>query len=112
LRQWRETWPQVFETYWAILKERLPDKQGTGVFIRILQLCADYAEETLAEALEMALVCHCYNYDGVRELVRRVAEPERPDPADLSTHPTLASVSVPPPDLERFNQLLSAGGGS
>jgi transposase len=112
LRQWRETWPQVFETYWAVLKERLPDKQGTGVFIRILQLCADYAEETLAEALEMALVCHCYNYDGVRELVRRVAEPERPDPADLSTHPTLASVSVPPPDLERFNQLLSAGGGS
>jgi transposase len=112
LRQWRETWPQVFETYWAVLKERFPDNQGTGIFIRILQLCADYAEETLAEALEMALVCHCYNYDGVRELVRRVAEPKRPDPVDLSSHPTLASVSVPPPDLERFNQLLSVGGGS
>jgi len=112
LRQWRETWPQVFETYWAVLKERFPDNQGTGVFIRILQLCADYAEDTLAEALEMALVCHCYNYDGVRELVRRVAEPERPAPADLSSHPTLASVSVPPPDLGHFNQLLSLGGGS
>jgi hypothetical protein len=60
----------------------------------------------------MALVCHCYNYDGVRELVRRVAEPERPAPADLSSHPTLANLSVPLPDLECFNQLLSAGGGS
>lgn len=112
LRQWRETWPPVFETYWVVLKERFPDNQGTGVFIRILQLCADYAEDTLAEALEMALVCHCYNYDGVRELVRRVAEPQRPAPADLSSHPTLASVSVPPPDLRHFNQLLSLGGGS
>lgn len=112
LRQWRETWPQVFETYWAVLKERFPDNQGTGIFIRILQLCADYAEDTLAEAMEVALVCHCYNYDGVRELVRRVAEPERPAPADLSSHPTLANVSVPLPDLKRFNQLLSAGGGS
>lgn len=112
LRQWRETWPQVFETYWAVLKERFPDNQGTSVFIRILQLCADYAEDTLAEALEMALVCHCYNYDGVRELVRRVAEPARPAPADLSSHPTLASVSVPPPDLGHFNQLLPLGGGS
>ncbi|MCP5088194.1 MAG: IS21 family transposase [Rhodobacteraceae bacterium] len=109
LRQWRETWPPVFETYWTVLKERFPDHQGTGVFIRILQLCTDYAEETLAEALEMALVCHCYNYDGVRELVRRVAEPARPEPADLSSHPTLARVRVPPPDLGRFNQLLSAG---
>lgn len=70
LRQWRET-------YWAVLKEHYPKNQGTGIFIRILQLCADYTEDTLAEALEMALVCHCYNYDGVRELVRRVAEPER-----------------------------------
>jgi len=45
-------------------------------------------------------------------LVRRVAEPERPAPADLSSHPTLANLSVPLPDLERFNQLLSVGGGS
>jgi len=37
------------------LKERFPDYQNTGIFIQILQLCADYAEELLAEALELNL---------------------------------------------------------
>ncbi len=110
LKQWRATWPPVFETYWSALKERFPDNQGTGIFIRILQLCADYPEDALAEALRLALEARCFNYDGVRELVRRVVEPERPLPADLSSHHALARTTVPSPDLGHFNQLLSKGG--
>lgn len=110
LQQWRKTWPSVFETYWQVLKERLPGNQGTGIFIRILQLCADHPVEVLAEALETALTSHCYDYDSIRELVRRMVEPGTPPPVDLRSHPTLANVKVPAPDLGHFDQLLSLEG--
>jgi hypothetical protein len=110
IRRWRETWPQVFETYLAALKESRPGSDATQVFVRILRLCEDHSETVVAEALSQALAAHCYTYEGVRELVRRVAQPAPPPAADLSTRPQLATVHVPPPNLNQFNQLLAAGG--
>lgn len=112
LAVWRQHWPEVFNTYWAALKAHHPDQRGTKIFIQVLQLCQDYPEAVLAEALHQARACHCYQVDGVRELVRRKLEPTRPVPADLRAYPELAQVSVQPPDLLRFNQLLHPGGGS
>ena len=78
----------------------------------MLQLCGEYPEDALAAALEMALDGRCYQLDGVRELVRRQVEGERPGPADLQGYPELAAVTVAHPDLSRFNQLLLMGGES
>jgi transposase len=112
LKVWRQQWPAVFDTYWEALKAHHPDQQGTKTFIQVLQLCQDYPEEVLAEVLHQALDCHCYQVEGVRELLRRKMEPARPAPADLRAYPELVRVAVQPPDLQRFNQLLHPGGGS
>lgn len=112
LKAWRQQWPAVFDRYWEALKAHHPGQRGTKIFIQVLQLCQDYSEETLAGALHQALACHCYQVDGVRELVRRQMEPERPTPLDLRAYPELAAVSVPTPNLKHFNQLLTTGGGS
>lgn len=110
LKAWRQQWPAVFDRYWEALKAHYSGQRGTKVFIQVLQLCQDYTEETLASALDQALACHCYQVEGVRELVRRQAERPRPAPADLCAYPELAAVSVQLPDLQHFNQLLGSGG--
>lgn len=112
LQVWRQQWPAVFDRYWEALKAHHPGQRGTKVFIQVLQLCQDHSEEVLAAALHQALACHCYRVEGVRELLRRQTEPERPTPLDLRAYPELAAVSVPTPDLQHFNRLLTAGGGS
>jgi transposase len=111
IRQWRESWPPAFERYWAALQVRLPEGEWTTTFIRILQLCATYPEETLAQALDAALVHHCYSYDGVRELLRRQTQPAPPAPVNLADRPDLGRVQVTMPDLAQFNRLLPVGGG-
>jgi hypothetical protein len=112
IRQWRESWPPAFERYWRALQDRLPEAEYTQTFIRILQLCATYPEETVAQVLEGALSHHCYSYDGVRELLRRQTEPAAPPPVDLANRPDLNQVQVFMPDLAQFNRLLPVGGGS
>jgi transposase len=112
IRRWRESWPQAFETYLAALKQRQPGTESTPLFVRILRLCEDHPESVVAEALHQALAAHCYTYDGVRELLRRVAQPAPPPAADLSARPRLAAVHVSPPNLSQFNQLLAQGGAA
>jgi transposase len=112
IRQWRQTWPAAFERYWAALQARLPEAEQTRTFIQVLQLCATYTEETVALALEAALVHHCYSYDGVRELLRRQMEPAPPPPVNLANRPDLNQVQVHMPDLAQFNRLLPVGGVS
>jgi transposase len=112
IRAWRQQWPEAFERYWAMLGEKLPDQERTQTFVRILQLCETHPEAIVAKALQEALACHSYNYDGVRELLRRLTEPAPPLPFDLQERPDLANICVQPADLGQFNQLLSVGGGS
>lgn len=106
MRQWRQQWPEAFERYWAMLRQRLPEGEWTKTFVQILKLCEHYPEETLATALDEALRHHCYSYDGVRELLRRQSEPARPAPLALDDRPDLRQVVVQMPDLAQFNRLL------
>lgn len=111
IRQWRQQWPDVFERYWAELKHKLPAQRGTATFVRVLKLCQQVPEETLAAALEQALHHHCYTYDGVCELLRRQTEPPTPPPLTLENRPDLRQVVVQMPDLAQFNRLLPVGRG-
>ena len=112
IRQWRADWPPVFDRYWDVLQQKLPERQSTATFIRILRLCEDHPETLVAQALEQALSHHCYDDDGVRELLRRLLEPDLPPPLNLTHQPALAEVQVTPTDLTQFDRLLSAGGSS
>lgn len=106
IRQWREQWPESFERYWTVLNQKLPAQEGTTLFVRLLKLCQDYRQETLAAALEEALACHCYSYDGVCELLRRQTEPPSPLPLALEDRPDLRQVVVQMPVLAQFDRLL------
>ena len=66
----------------------------------------------MAQALTQALSHHCYDYDSVRELLRRLVEPDTPPRLDLTQQPGLAQVQVAPVDLTHFDRLLPAGGAS
>jgi transposase len=112
IRQWRQQWPEAFERYWMTLAEKLPEKESTSTFIRILRLCESHSEAIVAEVLEQARVGHCYSYDGVCELLRRRTEPTLPAPLDLQDRPDLADICVQPADLGQFNRLLPVGGGT
>jgi transposase len=112
IRQWQRRWPAVFDTYWDVLQQKLPERQSTATFIRILGLCEAHPEGVIAQALEQALAHHCYEYDGVRELLRRVLEPDLPPPLNLATRPMLKKVQVTPADLKQFDRLMPKGGVS
>jgi transposase len=111
IRQWRQRWPQAFERYWMTLAQKLPEKERTSTFIAILRLCQHHSEAVVAEVLEQALAGHCYSYDGVCELLRRLTEPALPPPIELGERPDLARISVQPTELVQFNRLLPLGGG-
>jgi transposase len=110
IRQWRQTWPPAFERYWTALQAKLPEAEWTATFIQILKLCQIYPETMVAAALESALAHHCYSYDGVRELLRRLTEPALPPPLGLPDRPDLRQVRVQMPDLAQFDQLRPVGG--
>jgi transposase len=111
IRQWQASWPSVFDAYYATLKQRLDMTEATRQFIAILQLCPIYTESLLAEALQQAIVGCCFTLAGVKELVRRLAEPAPPEPTSLPDYPQLAGVEVAQPNLQQFGQLLSYHGG-
>jgi hypothetical protein len=111
IRQWRQQWPASFERYWTALDQKLPAQEGTALFVHLLKLCQRYPQEALAAALEEALACHCYSYDGVCELLRRQTELPPPLPLPLEDRPDLRQVAVQMPVLAQFDRLLPQGGG-
>jgi transposase len=105
--QWQEKWPEVYDHYLSALREHLPGYQATREFIRILRLHEDYPETVIARVMEESLACHCYNADGLKQLVLRLTEPVVP-PA-LSDHEISPGLSVGPvswPDVGEFDSLL------
>lgn len=111
IRQWRQTWPAIFDIYWQTLKQRYESTQATRLFIEVLQLGQTYPESVLAETLEEALERHCFTLAGMRELLRRRVESPLPAAAQLSDYPHLAEIQVTTPNLQQFNQLLPQMGG-
>jgi hypothetical protein len=112
IQQWKAHWPEVFDRYLAALRERLSTTQATREFVRILRLHEDHPEQVIAQALQQALDGHCYNADGVKQIVLHLTEPAQTTPP-LDTE-TLSIPDVEPvtwPEVEQFDQLLSTVAG-
>ena len=107
IRQWRETWPPVFDSYLAWLQSRLPTAEATRRFIELLQLGERYPEAALAAAFAEALDRGYCEVAAIRELLRRGAEAAPPPSTPLLDYPHLAAIKVNVPDLRCFDQLLS-----
>jgi len=112
IREWRQTWPDVFDVTYARLKEQDEPAQATRQFITILQMGTTYSEKALALALEEALVYGCLQPACIQELLRRRHEKASPSPLNLKNHQQLADIQVSLPAVQQYDQLLTHRGGA
>jgi transposase len=82
---------------------------GTRQFIRVLQLLAEHPQSRIERAIAACRAGHAVSAEAIVQRTRTLAAAE----AGLQTViessceiPNLPQVSVPPPDLSRFNRLL------
>ncbi len=110
IRQWRSSWPPVYEQLLAEMERRQPDGVGVRQFIKVLQLHQHHPAELIEQAVSQALAHHCPHLDGVQLCLSQLLRPE-PTPVrlDLSDHPKLVKVGQQPLQLERYDHLLTGG---
>lgn len=106
IRGWQQEWPAIFDTYFALLKEKHPLNEATRYFIEVLKLGERYSEAELAEAIEEAVDNRCLHLSDVCELLRRMTEETPPTVTALVGHPHLSDIQVEKPTLNHFDQLL------
>jgi transposase len=70
LRQWRATWPPVYEQALSQLRSLWPEGRGVREFIRILQLHTQHPANLIEQAVSQALVYGCVHYEGVHLCLR------------------------------------------
>jgi hypothetical protein len=82
---------------------------GTRQFIRVLQLLGEHPQSRIERAIEACRVGHAVSAEAIVQRTRALADAEagRASAVDSSYEAaTIPRVSVPPPDLSRFNRLL------
>jgi len=85
---------------------------GTRQFIRVLQLLAEHPQSRVARAIEACRAGHAMTAEAIVQRARALAAAEAGRSSAVDAPPDLgdlAAVSVPPPDLLRFNRLLGCG---
>ena len=93
LRQWRATWPPVYETLLTQLRQKWPEGRGVREFIAILQLHRSYSPTEMEAAIAAALAHHCAHADGVRLWLTQLQQPAITFPTlDLRDRPRLVDV--------------------
>jgi transposase len=110
VRQWRATWPAVYERLLTELQRLQPGSQAIRQFIRVLQLHQHYPAELIEQAVSQALQYQCAHADGVQLCLRQLLQPDPvPVSLDLSHKPNLQQVGQQPVSLSNYNQLLGGG---
>ena len=97
----------------AELRRELEGKYGTPAgtrqFIRVLQLLAEHPQSRIERAIEACRAGHAVSAEAIVQRTRTLAAAEAGRPSVIeSSYETrnFPQVSVPPPDLSRFNRLL------
>lgn len=106
IRGWQQEWPAIFDTYFALLKEKHPLTEATRCFIEVLKLGERYSEAELASALDEAVTHRCLRVSDICELLRRSTEVTPPQTTSLAGYPTLTDIQVEKPTLDHYDQLL------
>lgn len=107
VRQWRASWPAVYERLLAELQQRQPGGAGVRQFIRVLRLHQHYPADLIEQAVGQALHYHCPHADGVELCLRQLLQPDQSLPRlDVSHNPKLQGVGEQPISLNTYNQLL------
>jgi hypothetical protein len=110
VRQWRATWPQVYEQLLARLQQQWPEGRGVREFIRILQLHRHHPASLIEQAVKQAWQYNCAHLDGVKLCLNQLLHPgPQPTTLDLTHQPTLVKVGHQPVQLSCYDQLLAGG---
>jgi len=110
IRQWRATWPAVYEQLLAELQRRQPDGAGVRQFIQVLQLHQHHPPHLVQQAVSQALEYHCPHLDGVQLCLRQLLQPTPVSVRlDLRDHPKLEGVGQQPLRLDHYDHLLRGG---
>jgi transposase len=116
LRQWRATWPPLYEQLLAALRahHRQPqspsgphESRAIQEFIQVLQLHRDHSAARVERAIEQALADGVPHREGVAFCLNRLLD-ETPQlaPLDLSDRPELVGVGRQPVGVAHYNELL------
>jgi hypothetical protein len=108
LRQWRKTWPPLYEQLLADLRQRhRAETHAVREFIQILHLHRTHPAELVAQAIAKALAEGVAHQEGVTFCLHRLLDPTPAlAPLDLSHRPRLAAVGSPPPSVAPYDRLL------
>jgi transposase len=96
--------PPAFAECRQALEQQLGQRAGTRHFIRVLQLLAHHPVDRVEQALVQCRSDGAVDVAAVTACTERLAA-HRPQP--VTPPPTVPVLTVPPPDLARFNRLLS-----
>ena len=111
LAQWRAAgrWTAAHDRFWAVLRERQGDQDGTRQMIELLQLGRQHGYERLTQALHHALTSGAHDAAAVRYVL--TAPP--PAPPVLGLSPTECApaeyATRPLPSVAGYDQLLVPG---
>lgn len=109
LRQWRASWPPVYEQALSQLRKEWPEGRGVREFIQILQLHTQHEASLIEQAISQALAYGCVHYEGVRLCLNQLLLPSQtPAPLDLAAV-QLARLQQPdaqPVDLQSYDLLI------
>jgi transposase len=106
-RDWRPT--AALAGFRRELEAKHGTPGGTRQFIRVLQLLAEHPQSRIERAIEACRAGHAVSAEAVVQRARALATAEAGRSSDnvkLCENSPLLQVSVPPPDLSRFNRLL------
>jgi len=109
IREWRQTWPEDYETLLSRLQARHPDGKGVREFIRILRLHQTHPADLIKLAVRQSLKFNCAHADGVELCLHQLEHPAPAMPElDLSDHPKLTAVGEQSVNLAQYDCFLGS----
>jgi len=101
--------PEEFAIFRRLLESRLGGPHGRREFIAVLRLMEIYQLEQVHRAIQEAMACRAFSYDGVKHLIQAALE-HRPARLDLEHYPHLPLTMVEITKPSDYNALLEAIG--
>jgi len=107
LRQWRESWPPLYDELLQQLKEQQSEIKAVREFVQILQLHNDFEAEMVQTAIAESVSEGIPHLSGVLFCLNRLLDPT-PQTRNLSdiSLPRLESVGQTAPAIARYDRLL------
>ncbi|MFH0764854.1 MAG: hypothetical protein V2A61_00380 [Calditrichota bacterium] len=101
--------PAIFQELRRLLEERHGSPSGARQYIRVLQLLADHPVKRVKESVNYYLSKDLVDADLIRQRVERCDRHNTASPLMASEILPGPQLTVPRPDLNRFNLLLTQG---